>query len=144
MAAEGPEDVVRMRFGCLKVIRHGIVKPSGLVMRYPELRQRGREFVCLGGKSGREHTKIYGGLLTENIVQSLARDIVAEQAMRIKALGYKIATTTHDEVVCVVPDERATGCLECMFRAMQKPCSWCADLPLNATGGIGQNYGGAK
>ncbi len=144
MAAEGPRDVVRMRFGCLKVIRHGLVKPSGLVLHYPGLRKSGEGYVYLGGDSGREWVTIYGGKLIENIVQSLARDIVAEQAMWIRADGHKIGTTTHDEVVAVVPESRGAEVLEQMLTRMRVPPSWCPDLPLNAAGGFGRSYGAVK
>jgi len=144
MVAEGPADKVRMRFGCLKVIRHGLVKPSGLVLHYPGLRKRGDGYAYLGGDSGREWVSIYGGKLIENIVQSLARDIVAEQAMRIRADGHKIGTTTHDEVVSVVREELAPQVYQSMLGHLRTPPTWCADLPLNASGGFGRSYGAVK
>ena len=139
---QGPE--VRGKYGPLVFKRHAIVKPGGLTLHYPGLKTSGSGFSYLGGKSGREHARIYGGLLTENVVQSLARDIVAEQALWIRAAGYRIGTTTHDEIVCVVPDSRAEECLSLMLQRMKTPPSWCADLPLNASGGIAKSYGDAK
>lgn len=144
MAADGPDGVVRMRFGCLRVVRHGLIKPSGLVLRYPGLRKGPEGYTYLGGEGGHERTKIYGGLLTENIVQSLARDIVAEQAMEIRADGVKIGTTTHDEVVAVVPEARGAEVLASMLQHMRTPPEWCRDLPLNAAGGFGRSYGSVK
>lgn len=145
MAQEGPADVVRAPFrGGLKVVRHGLVKPSGLELRYRGLRRGSSGFSYIGGDSGHERTHIYGGLLTENIVQSLARDIVAEQARQVAALGWRTATTTHDEIVCVVPEADGERCLADMVRVMRTPPSWCAALPLNAEGGVGKNYGDAK
>lgn len=135
---------VRMTFGVLKVIYQGIVKPNGLVMRYPGLRKTGDGFKYLGGKSGREHVKIYGGLLTENCVQSLARDVVAEQALWIRADGYRLGTTTHDEVVAVPPEHDAERCLDKMKQRMKVPPAWCLDLPLNVSGGFGRSYGAVK
>jgi DNA polymerase len=135
---------VRSTFGCLKVVRHGLVKPNGLTLHYPGLKRTARGYVYLGGKGGREWVKVYGGLLTENVVQSLARDVVAEQALWIRAAGYRIATTTHDEIVCVVPEEQATECLAFMLARMKIPPAWCADLPLNASGGVAVSYGAVK
>ncbi len=133
-----------MSFGCLRIVRHGIVKPSGLTMRYPELRRGESGFSYLGGDSGKERQKAYGGSITENVVQSLARDIVAEQALWVRAAGYHVATTTHDEIVSVVPEAQGEACLAYMIKRMRIPPAWCADLPLNAEGGIGKSYGSAK
>jgi hypothetical protein len=133
-----------MQFGCLQVRKDSLMKPSGLVLRYPGLRKSGDQYVYRGGHSGREWKKIYGGLLTENIVQSLARDVVAEQALWIKAAGYEVKTTTHDEIVCVVPEEKGPECLAYMLERMKIPPAWCADLPLNASGGFAKSYGAVK
>lgn len=141
---EGDPTAVRMRFKGLEVMRHAIRKPSGLVLRYPGLRKSKDGYTYLGGKSGREVQKIYGGLLTENLVQSLARDIVAEQALRVRADGVKLATTTHDEIVAVVPRGRGEAALEQMIAHMRTPPAWCRDLPLNAEGGFGTSYGAVK
>jgi DNA polymerase len=145
------EDVIKamdlgqpLRFRGLTVERHAIRKPGGLVLRYPGLRREKRGWGYLGGASGRERAKLYGGLLTENLVQSLARDVVAEQALAIQSDGIRIVTTTHDEVVAAVPEADGPEALKLMLRAMRRPPTWAADLPLNAAGGFGLRYGDAK
>jgi hypothetical protein len=50
-------------------------------------------------RSNKEYVSIYGGLLTENVIQALARVIVAEQMLEI-ADKWRVVTMTHDEVVC--------------------------------------------
>lgn len=133
------------RVGCLTIRREAIVKPNGLVLHYPGLHKRkSGEYVYRGGNSGREFVKIYGGLLTENVVQSLARDIVAEQALRVRASGRRLGTTTHDELVAVVPKADGERALEFTLSTMRVPPAWCADLPLNASGGFGTSYGAVK
>jgi hypothetical protein len=146
MAQPGEDDgQVRERIGPLEIMRCAIRKPSGLVLHYPRLKREGSEFRYWGYKEGRmQWCKIYGGLLTENVDQSLSRDVVAEQALWIRAAGFPIATLTHDEVVCVPREEDAEHCLETMLKAMKRAPSWCADLPLYANGGIGNNYGEVK
>lgn len=75
----------------------------------------------------------------ENIVQALARIIVGEQLLEI-AKRYKVATTTHDEVVAVIPEDEAEAGLEFMLEVMRKPPVWAPDLPLNASGGFAREY----
>lgn len=135
---------VRMTYGPIRVIRHGLTKPNGLTLHYPGLRRSSGGYTYLGGKSGREVTKIYGGSLTENVVQSLARDIVAEQALWVRARGYHLGTTTHDEIVAVVSESQGETCLEYMLERMRVAPAWCSDLPLNASGAIARTYGQAK
>jgi DNA polymerase len=132
------------RAGCLHVRRHQLTKPSGLTLHYPGLRETAAGWVYQGGKSGREATKIYGGLLTENVVQSLARDIVAEQMLWIRAEGYRIATCSHDEIMCVVPEAEGERCLAYMLGRMRIAPEWCQGLPLNASGSTAVRYGDAK
>jgi DNA polymerase len=132
-----------VKFGCLFVGKNKIVKPSGLALHYPGLRRakNGQGFVYF---DGREQIHMYGGKLCENIVQSLARDVIAEHVDQIEAAGYKTVTTTHDEVPCLVEDARAQECLDFMIATMLKAPSWCSDLPLNAEGGFAQSYADAK
>lgn len=155
MAEPGDPSVVRMRIGPLEIMHQAIRKPSGLVLHYPELRrnsvteetgfERSNGWSYLGYKEGRlQRLKLYGGLLTENVVQSLARDVVAEQALWCRADGTRIVTTTHDEVVGLRREEEAEAALVQMMARMRTPPAWAEGLPLNATGAVARSYGDAK
>ena len=88
------------------------------------------EGVELGNKWDRIST--YGGKLTENIIQAIARDCLAESMLRLDKAGYKIAFHVHDEVVVDVPDSRES--LEEVEQIMSLPISWAKGLPLRAEG----------
>lgn len=79
-------------------------------------------------------TKLYGGLLTENVVQALSRIIIAEQMLKIGA-NYRVVTMTHDEIVVICPTKQADKCLDYMLKVMSAAPDWAPGLPLAAEGG---------
>lgn len=93
-----------------------------------------------GGKTGGKWVELetYGGKLTENIVQAIARDCLAETLRRVEAAGYQTVMHIHDEVVLDVPDDRAD--LDAVVDLMRQPIPWAPDLPLNAAGFTGKYY----
>lgn len=117
----------------------GIKTPVGFV-RYPMLRQEDREWVY---GDGRNKTRIYAGKVTENIVQHLARCIMAEQMLAISK-RYKVAHSVHDEVICVVPESEAEECLQFMLETMSTAPTWWPGISLSAEGDIADSYGDAK
>lgn len=84
-------------------------------------------------------TKLYGGLLTENVVQALARCIISDQMLEISK-KYRIVTMTHDEIVVVCPKKDAKKCLDEMIKIMSTPPEWAVGLPLAAEGGFDDCY----
>jgi DNA polymerase len=80
----------------------------------------------------------YGGMWTENVVQAMARDIMAAAMLRVEAAGYPVVLTVHDEVVCEVPDEH--GSLEEFLDLMRVCPRWAEGLPVAAEGWTGQRY----
>lgn len=74
----------------------------------------------------------YGGKLVENIVQAVARDLLADAMLRIDAAGYRIVMHVHDEVVVEMPD--GVGSLEELVKIMSRGLPWSKGLPLGADG----------
>ena len=85
-------------------------------------------------------TKLYGGLLTENVVQALSRIIIAEQMLKIHDAGYRIVTMAHDEIVIIAKKKDAKKALDFMIKTMSTPPDWAPGLPLAAEGGFAINY----
>jgi hypothetical protein len=83
--------------------------------------------------------KLYGGLLTENVVQALARRIIAEQMLQV-ADKYRVVTMTHDEIVAIAPKKQSDQCLNDMLKIMATPPAWAPGLPLFAEGGYDACY----
>lgn len=52
---------------------------------------------------GDTRKKVYGGLMTENMIQALARDIFLQAVVRMYDKGLKVKLTVHDEVIVSAP-----------------------------------------
>jgi len=74
----------------------------------------------------------YGGKLTENIIQAIARDCLAESLMRVNAAGYQTVMHVHDECVIDAPETQADLARVCEI--MGEPISWAPGLLLKAAG----------
>lgn len=88
-------------------------------------------------------TYIYGGKVTENCVQALARIVVAEQLLAI-ARRYKVVLQVHDEVVIVCDESEVHDAQAFMMEEMSKPPSWASDLPVACEASFGENYAECK
>ena len=90
-------------------------------------------------KWGRIET--YGGKLTENCVQAIARDCLAEAIERLEAAGFPIVFHVHDEVVIdIKPYAAHADMLDQVVQIMRQPPIWVNDLPLNADGWVGDFF----
>lgn len=85
------------------------------------------------GPQGWMRLETYGGKLTENIIQAIARDILVYSMLNIEASGYPIVLHVHDEIASEVP--LGFGSLEEFERIMSVLPEWASDWPIKATGG---------
>lgn len=162
------DDLVGQRSGQVLPMRsmldykdNAIILPSGLPISYPLLRASESGdgyFYIADGRSYRKAVvdrltgdssdglpwvRIYGGKVTENIVQALARIVVTGQMVAI-AKRYKIVLQVHDEIVCCVDEDEAEEAKTFIMQCMSTPPSWASDLPVACEADIGYNYGDAK
>ena len=83
----------------------------------------------------------YGGKLTENCVQAIARDALAEAIEHLEAAGFPIVFHVHDEVVIdIKPFAEEKDMLRTVTDLMTKPIPWAPDLPLGADGWVGDFF----
>lgn len=124
--------------------------PSGrkLWYRQPEVRTeitpwgKEREVIYAWGvdsytKQWRRYS-LYGGLLAENVVQAIARDVMAGGMMRVEHAGYPVILTVHDEVVSEIP--KGHGSLDEFTHLLTKLARWAHGLPIAAEGWRGRRY----
>jgi DNA polymerase len=135
------------RGGILKVDgKKGILLPNGLYIKYPNVRQvqkdDGSSETVYDTKRGKATipNRIYGGKVTENVCQALARIVIGDQMLKI-ARKYKVVMTVHDAVACVVPEDEAERAQEFVELCMKLRPEWAPDLPLNCEAGHGRSYG---
>lgn len=143
-------DMLTKRAGeykCLRWDEHGVLLPNGLTLHYPGL----TGFVRKAWGTNKEvvdnakymtikgMAHIYGGLFLQNLIEGLARDIVATQMLEI-AKRYRVVMMSHDEVVYLAPRKEAKEALDFGLKIMQTPPWWGPDLPLSAEGGYDTCY----
>lgn len=134
-------------WGLTHTCAEGIRLPSGRIIRYPDLRSsvgaRGRKEWVYG--SGRHIARIYAGKIDENIVQALARDVIAGNALEVrKTTGFSPALMVHDELAYVVPEGVAYDLLTLVQQEMRKPPIWWPELVTWSEGDVADTYGSAK
>ena len=128
-------------WGMCVVQEGGIKTPVGMI-RYPALEYKEADKEFWYGE-GRNRRRLHGPKVDENIVQHLARCIMAEQLLTVAA-KYDVVHTVHDEVVCIVEESRAQECLDFMLDTMRTPPTWWPELMMWAEGSFGDSYGEAK
>lgn len=72
----------------------------------------------------------YGGKLTENLIQAVARDCLAEAIRRVERRGLQVVFHVHDEIICEVPSGESSA--EEVAAIMSQPIDWAPGLPLAA------------
>lgn len=129
-------------------LQGAVLLPSGRVLQYPNLHwedgvdDRGRLRRELKYGYGRfAGTRIYKTKLVENIVQALARDVVAYQLLEAATIVDKMAMFTHDELVFIHNESTIHEVFDRVIEIMSRPPQpWANMIPLAAEGGIAKNY----
>jgi DNA polymerase len=126
----------------LLVDKEGIKFPNGLYIRYPDLHVDTSESNkrYLYKKRYNMQVTIWGGSVTENVVQALARIVIGEQMIQINE-KYRPALTVHDAVVCVLPDEEVESGTKYIESIMSVAPEWADGLPIACESGVADNYG---
>lgn len=112
--------------------------PSGRAIAYRKCGIRrdpkGRERLTFQSSQG-FRTDTYGGRLTENATQAVARDLLAEAIVRLEENGYRVVAHIHDEVV--IEGEHDVNTIR---EIMCEIPSWARGLPVDADGFVTERY----
>lgn len=113
--------------------------PSGRKLFYPkpflQENQFGKmaiHYYTVGQQTRKwEVASTYGGKMTENIVQAIARDCLAETLKRIDRMGLQVVFHVHDEVIIDAP---ASITVDEICDLMAEPIPWAPGLILKGAG----------
>lgn len=125
----------------------GFFLPSGLKIRYPNLRQeagdRGRmEWVYDVYRKGKlEKSKLYGGKILEGICQALAGELT-KQAM--EEMEETVVGQVHDELIVICKKGTELMTKQKLYRAMTTAPSWLPQIKLEAEVKYGANWAACK
>ncbi|MCP4596229.1 DNA polymerase [Neptuniibacter sp.] len=98
--------------------------PSSRVLFYPHARIAGRKLAYHWSN------KLWGGFLTENVVQAIARDIMAESLLGVHNRVCPVVLHGHDELVCLSSKELKVANVARIQRIMEHVPHWCEGLPI--------------
>jgi len=137
----------------------GIRLPNGFYIRYPALRKDVNNYSYIAdARSFRAAVKnrvmsgavekeakvnwvsVYGGKATENLIQAMARIVIADQ-MTVIGQKYHVAFQVHDEIIIVAPEANGAEAQAELERVMSTPPKWAPDLPVACESGMAKNYG---
>ena len=137
--------------------KRGIRLPNGFYIQYPALRETAGGFMYISDartyqKAIKDRvltgsppddiawTKVYGGKVTENIVQALAAIVIREQ-MAAVGQHHHVAFQVHDEIIITAPAATADAAEQKLIAVMSTPPKWAPDLPVACESGKAPTYG---
>lgn len=88
-----------------------------------------------GDKSS--YRKTYGGLLTENVIQGLCRDVLRDAWINLDKHGYRVLWSVHDELIVELPEDADVGEAE---QVMLDAPEWAQFIPLAVESQVSQHY----
>lgn len=137
------------------------IRPSSKVKRYPAvlhpetgevLKPAGSKQVytaMIPGETRRREVELWGGTLTENLCQGMARDIMVDGLLRIEdwcaaqrwtdpACG--VILHVYDEFLLEVPESQGEEAVQMLEKNMRQAPEWAPDIPLGAEAKLLEHY----
>lgn len=136
-------------WGPLTFAHERIMLPNGMSIIYPGLhvsRSTGRlTFNAMRGKSRvATPTGLWGGGVTENVVQALAKIVISTAEVKLARLGLRTVLQVHDELVYCVPTANVNLITQAIDAVLCEQVPWLPDLPVACEIKHGPSYGDAK
>jgi hypothetical protein len=142
-------------YECLQFLHERITLPNGMPIMYPGIRVDRFGKLVFDGRYGKKKKDeedgdlmttlddgmgLWGGTITENVVQALARIILTRAESRLERAGLRAALQVHDELVYCVPERHVDAVKRACEMAMTAPVDWMPMLPVAVEIGVGDTY----
>lgn len=132
-------------WGPMQIKDKCVYLPNGAMIIYETLEwHQGEDEHFWRFRTRKGWAKMYGAKLVENVVQALATgasSVMSQGAARIRRLGYRIASMSHDEVLVLIPkDGREQEHLATCVNEMKRTPDWLPGIPLDAEGSMSERY----
>lgn len=133
----------------------GILLPNKLQIKYPALRASQNKYEYLSEQrayraymkgeeiADNKWVNIYGGKVTENVIQALARIVITHHMTQVveQCPDAHVLFQVHDEIVMMTPEDKAESVMTEVVRIMSCPPAWAEGLPVACEAGYSNNYG---
>ena len=136
----------QIKVGPVTLAKNSIILPNGMAIVYNNLRQvqtdkySGWVYDFAG-----EVRTLWGGKVTENVVQALARILIMEHMLKIKhTIGLYPVLQQHDELDYVIHAQYAAKVSAVSGKLMRVPPTWAPDLPVEVEINYGPTLGDCK
>jgi len=121
-----------------------IILPNGRELKYHNVKTEpdvyGGERLAVYNALEQHWDHLWGGHLTENVVQAISRDILWEAIWALECGGNHVALHVHDELIAHVDKGAGEHVLQLAIQYLSTPPGWGPDLPLAAEGLITERY----
>ena len=115
-----------------------IEMPSGEMLSHHSVKQERKGFssYTIQGMRSQRHKQsgLWGGVLTENVTQRMARDVLSHSILRLEESGFPVLWTAHDEAIIEVDADAGQDTMDEAVEIFTTAPDWCPDLPLGAEG----------
>lgn len=133
----------------------GILLPNKLQIKYPALRASQNKYEYLSEQrayrafnkgeeiADNKWVNIYGGKVTENVIQALARIVITHHMTQVvdQCLDAHVLFQVHDEIVMMTAEDKVESVMAEVVRIMSSPPAWAEGLPVACEAGYADNYG---
>lgn len=112
-----------------------LVLPSGRPLIYLDAKYNGKSVTYWGMDQIKKmwcKQDTYGGKLVENIVQAIARDLLAYNMIKVDELGYDLIMHVHDEIVVEYTEKNADLAAAAITDVLETEVPWAKGLKLGA------------
>jgi len=103
--------------------------PGGRFLYYHEFKIEGQE-IYYYNQTKEWYVKLWGGIIAENVIQAMCRDILIDRMLACDKAGLKPILHVHDEIICHIDKKDEKGMSKVFNKIMNTPPEWLPNFPL--------------